>query len=334
MIQSSTLVAVTLLTAGLAMAQQAPPLAASSDWEPASVNRIVRLPGDQVRLGALLDESPASDFGRPTTNRDFIALLRPTFSLAVERQAKVSDIEFASYDARVLVPTYPIFGPPPPLITAGFSYTDLNATDALELPADLYDVSLGFSWMRPVTERWMVQFMFSTAFATDGKNESSDAWQFRGGVFGMYRPSPEWTWTVGAIALGRKDIPVVPAVGAIWQPRPTLRFDLTLPKPRIAVRLIDNGARQQWGYLGGGFNGGTWAYETVGGIGDQLTYRDWRFVLGWESTPTPQNGLPFTRGRKLAVEVGYVFGRDFEFETGRPDIKLDDTVMLRVAASF
>lgn len=45
-------------------------------------------------------------------------------------------------------------------------------------------------------------------------------------------------------------------------------------------------------------------------------------------------GMPFTRGRKLGVEVGYVFAREFEFETGRPDIKLDDTLMLRVSASF
>ena len=106
--------------------------------------------------------------------------------MAAEWQADASDVQLTSYDARVLVPT--IFGPPPPFITAGFSYTDLNATDALDLPTDLYDYSLGFAWIRPINERWMLRFMFSTALATDGKNNSSDAWQFRGGVFAMYRP--------------------------------------------------------------------------------------------------------------------------------------------------
>ena len=44
--------------------------------------------------------------------------------------------------------------------------------------------------------------------------------------------------------------------------------------------------------------------------------------------------MPFTRGRKLGVEIGYVFAREFEFETGLPDISLDNTLMLRATASF
>lgn len=84
------------------------------------------------------------------------------------------------------------------------------------------------------------------------------------------------TWIFGAIALGRNDIPVVPAVGVIWQPNPGLRFELTLPKPKIAFLLVDNGPRQQWAYLGAGLNGGTWAYQRAGGIDDQVTYGEQR----------------------------------------------------------
>jgi hypothetical protein len=43
--------------------------------------------------------------------------------------------------------------------------------------------------------------------------------------------------------------------------------------------------------------------------------------------------MPFTRGRKLGAEIGYVFGREFEFDE-RPDVGLDDTLMLRATASF
>ena len=142
MIRSSTFAAVVLYAACVAMAQESTPLADSRHWEPASITHIARLPGDQIPLGALLDEPPADDFDRPARPMDFAKLMRPTFSLTAEWQAEASDVELASYDARVLVPTYPIFGPPPPFITAGFSYTDLNATDALDLPTDLYDVSL------------------------------------------------------------------------------------------------------------------------------------------------------------------------------------------------
>lgn len=333
-IHSSIFVAVLLAAANVSMAQESALLADSNDREPASIAPISRLPGDQIPLGVLLEESPTDDFDRPAPPMNLAELMRPTFSFAAEWQAEASNIELASYDARVLVPTYPIFGPPPPFITAGFSYTDLNAADTLDLPADLYDYSLGFSWLRPINERWTLRFMFGTALATDGKNNSSDAWQFRGGAFAVYRPNPDWSWIVGALVLGRNDIPAVPAVGVIWQPNAALRFDLTLPKPRIAFRLMDNGPRQQWGYIGGGFNGGTWAYERVGGFDDQLTYRDWRLLLGWESTPALERGMPFTRGRKLGVELAYVFARQFEFETARSDIKLDDTFMLRVSGSF
>ena len=306
---------------------------ARSIFDRVSLANASRLPADQLPRGIYLEELPLAPTP-PTQSIDFTKLMRPTFDLAVEWQPQASDIELISYDARVSVPIYPIFGPPPPFINAGFSYVDLNAPDALDLPSDLYDYSLGFAWMRRINDRWMLRFMFSTALATDGKNNSSDAWQFRGGAFAMYRPNPQWTWIVGALALGRNDIPIVPAVGAIWQPNPALRFDLTFPKPKVAFLLRDNGPRQQWGYLGGGFSGGTWAYEQASGIDDQLTYRDWRIVIGWESTPTPEPGMPFTRGRKLGVEVGYAFAREFEFETARPDISLEDTLILRVSASF
>ena len=166
---------------------------------------VSRLPADQSPMGIYLNEVPPAPTP-PTQSIDFAKLMRPTFDLAVEWQAEASNIELTSYDARITVPTYPFFGPPPPFLNAGFSYSDLNAPDALDLPSDLYDYSLGFAWMRRINDRWMLRFMFSTALATDGKNNSSDAWQFRGGAFAMYRPNPQWTWIVGALALGRNDI--------------------------------------------------------------------------------------------------------------------------------
>jgi hypothetical protein len=261
-------------------------------------------------------------------------LMRPSFNFATEWQAKTGDVGLFTIDGTVRAPTYPIFGPPPPFFDVGFGYTNIDSPAAFDLPTDLYDISFGLSWMRRLNDRWLMRFMLGAAFATDGNNTSSDAWQFRGGVFGIYRRSPKISWLFGAIALGRNDLPVLPAVGLIYQPNDRLRFDVLMPKPRIAFRLVDNGARQQWGYFGAGLNGKTWAFENDQGVDDQLTYADWRFVLGWESIPTPEPGMPFTRGRKFAVEAGYVFSRDFEFESARPTIGLDDTLMLRVTASF
>ena len=180
----------------------------------------------------------------------------------------------------------------------------------------------------------MMRFMAGASFATDGNNTSSDAWRFRGGAFAIYNRNPEWIWTFGAIALGRNDLPVVPAVGVIHQPNPAIRFDLIMPRLRLAFLLVDRGTRQQWGYLGAALNGTTWGVERVDGMDDQLTYGDFRAVLGWESTPTPEFGMPFTRGRKLGIEIGYVFSRDFEWEQTGAKIQLDDTFMLRGSFSF
>ena len=261
-------------------------------------------------------------------------LMRPNFTLAAEWQGKSQGIGLAEYEARVSVPTYPVFGPPPPMIHLGFATTQLEAPGTALLPTDLMEADFGLAWMRPLSERWMVRVMAGASVATDGDNQSSDVWRFRGGAFAIYRRNPQWTWTFGAIALGRNDLPVLPAVGVIYQPNSRIRFDLLMPRPRIACLLVDNGARQQWGYLGMALNGTTWGVHRGGVAHDQLTYGDVRLAIGWEATPRPEPGLPFTRGRKFAAELGYVFSRDFEWESDGLKIPLDDALMLSASVSF
>jgi len=261
-------------------------------------------------------------------------LMKPIFSFEAELYGRTDDVELASYDGKIKFPTYPIFGPPPPFFSVGFGYTNINSPASFDLPSDLYESSIGVSWMRKRNERWMFRSMLGVANATDGDNNSSDSWQFRGGIFAIYTPCPEWTWTFGAIALGRNDIPVVPAIGLIYQPRPEVRYDLIFPRPRASFLLTDNGRRQNWGYVGGALNGGTWGYQRDSGLNDQLTYRSWQLVLGWESTPMQQPGMPFALGRKFGAEFGYAFGRQFEFESERADLELGDTIILRATISL
>ena len=261
-------------------------------------------------------------------------LMKPNFSLTAEVQGKANDIGLASYGAGVKLPTYPLFGPPPPLVNLGFGFTTIDGPIAAELPAELFETEVGLAWMRRFNERWMLRLMAGTSFATDGHNNSSDSWQFRGGVFGIYQRNPRWTWAFGAIALGRNDLPIVPAVGVIYQPHESLRLDLMMPRPRISCLLVDHGPRQQWGYIGAALNGTTWGVRRPDLTQDQLTYGDFRVVLGWESTPRPQAGMPFTRGRKVGVELGYVFSRDFEWESDGSTVSLDNALMLRGSVSF
>ncbi|MDH3718226.1 MAG: DUF6268 family outer membrane beta-barrel protein, partial [Planctomycetota bacterium] len=237
-------------------------------------------------------------------------------------------------DVGVRMATPPIFGPPPPFLKAGFSLTDIVAPAAADLPAELYDVSLGFDWMRPINDRWMMRLTFAPAYASDGKNNSSDAWQFRGAVLGIRQTGETLQLVVGAVASGRRDFPVFPGAGAIWKPSPDFRLDLVFPQPRASWRISDDGSRQQWLYVGGGISGGTWAYQRIAGLDEVLTYNEWRVLVGWQWVPAPKPGVALSIGHKVAVELGYVFGREFEFDSPAPDIQLDDTLLLRATFGF
>ena len=244
-----------------------------------------------------------------------------------------SESGLATAQANITVPLL-FVGTPPPLVKAGFAYTDLFAADRFGLPDDLYEYTIGLSRVRRINDSWTIRTMLGIGFATDGSNTSSDAWQFRGGAFGIYKRSENLSWTFGALATGRDDLPVIPAVGAVWMPNPNLRYDLTFPKPRVNFLLGEKGARQQWAYLGGGINGSTWGYEQSGSVDDRLTYKDVRIVVGVESRPTSSARMPFAIGRTFQAEIGYVFAREFEFEDETRFEELDDSFMVALTTKF
>ncbi|MEM7453488.1 MAG: DUF6268 family outer membrane beta-barrel protein [Planctomycetota bacterium] len=216
----------------------------------------------------------------------------------------------------------------------GFDYTDLFAATQAGLPQDLYEYSIGVSTVRRLNDRWTIRSILGVGFATDNMNTSSDAWQFRGGVFGIRQLNPEWQISVGAIALGRDDLPVVPAIGAVWTPSPDCRWDLILPDPKVNFLVADDGIRQQWVYLGGGFDGTTWGYESPVTGDDRLTYSDLRLVAGWKSTPWAAPGTPYVRGRKYNVEIGYSFSRDLEFNQEQTKIGLGNAFLFRAETTY
>ncbi|WP_166830844.1 DUF6268 family outer membrane beta-barrel protein [Thalassoroseus pseudoceratinae] len=319
--------------------QSQPAISQDSDDGSSSV-RLASLPTENT-----LEETlpPSSIEGQFATSGDLepprsvfsqLKRFRPLVNAEAEWLPSTGGFGISSYGAAIKVPMYPIFGPPPPLIQFRYERTDFQSPSELGLPDDVLDLVVGISWVRRINDRWTVRTMGSVAFASDGDNTSSDAWQFRGGAFAMYSRDPAWIWTVGVIALGRNDLPAVPAVGLIWQPSDSFKLDLILPRPRMNFLLLDGPSRQCWGYLGGGFSGGTWAFERGDGQHDQLTYGDWRLVVGVESVPRVVPGVPFQRGHKIGLEVGYSFARDLEFQSDRPTISLDDTALLQATISF
>lgn len=275
------------------------------------------------------DESPSSE--RPL---DFKSLMKPRFDSSAEWEPEVGGVGISSYDLSMKIPVYPIFGPPPPFLNFGYSYTQIDAPASLDLPQSLHEFSFGMSWMRPINEKWIARYTLNGVFASDMNNTSSTAWQMRGGMFAIYRPNETWNFAFGALATGQNEIPVLPVLGAIWQPRPSLKVDLMLPNPRISLLVSETEQRQHWAYVGGGFSGGRWAYQRANGLGERLNYREFRFVLGWESTPPKKPGSFGSSGTRWNAEVGYVFGRKFEFNNSVPDVKLENTLLLHSGISF
>ena len=223
---------------------------------------------------------------------------------------------------------------PPPMVNLGFNHTEFNFGNDFGLPPDLYELSIGLSGVRQLKDRWAVRSIVGVDFATDGDNRSSDAWQFRGGAFAIWDATDQLKLSFGAIALGRKDLPVVPALGAIWVPTDRCRLDLILPNPKVSYLLTDDGSRQNWIYTGVGLSGNTWGYENSAGVDQQLSYGDWRAVLGWESRPSAPANVPFVLGRKYSAELGYAFSRDLELDRDAADISLSSSFLLRFSTRY
>jgi len=281
------------------------------------------LPSEELRLPPNAESLP-----------DLKTLLRPRFDFSAEWEPESTGVEMISSDLNLKLPLYPVFGPPPPFLTATYSFTRINAPLDLDLPQDLHQFSLGMSWMRPLNEQWIIRTMLSGVFATDFQNTGSMAWQFRGGMFAIYRPNKQWDLAFGALATGQEDIPVLPVIGAVWQPSPSLKINLMLPNPRISFLLSDSSQRQQWAYFGAGMSGGNWAYNLRNGSPERLNYREWRLVVGWESTPSQTSRQFQSTGTSYVIEAGYVFGRKFELEHQAAEIKLDNTLLLHTGIQF
>ena len=75
-------------------------------------------------------------------------------------------------------------------------------------------------------------------------------------------------------------------------------------------------------------------YERASGVGERLSYRELRLVLGWESMPPRPPGAFRSSGTRLNAEIGYVFGREFEFDHSGGDISPEDALLLRTGISF
>ena len=126
---------------------------------------------------------------------------------------------------------------------------------------------------------------------------------------------------MGVVYLNRDDYNILPGVGLVWSPTENRRLELIFPRPRY-LQLWDFGPNfEDWWYISGEVGGGTWAVEHPIDSKDFLTLTDYRLIIGLERK---RNG-----GGKSFLEIGYVFGRKFEYRNDPSELDMDGTVMLR-----
>lgn len=192
----------------------------------------------------------------------------------------------------------------------------------VDTPENLYNVGVNFTWMKKLSDRWRLLAMVTPGVRSDFQTSEN---AFR--LFGLGTATYSWVpnkldVTLGAVYLDRDDIPLLPVIGFNWTPAPWWKIEMNFPRPRIARRIDKQGAcSETWVYTGVALGGNTWAVERANGADDELTLRDYRWVLGWEHL---RSG-----GRGLFFETGAAFGRVIEYESDGIERDLDDALFFR-----
>jgi hypothetical protein len=195
-----------------------------------------------------------------------------------------------------------------------------------DLPARMYDAEIEFRWVPRIGERWLFDIAASPGLHSDFENLDNNAFRVTGRFVGV------WTWrdkikvALGVIYLDRDDVPYLPVAGLIWTPNDDWNFELLCPRPRIARRISYTCDREDWLYLGGELGGGAWSFQRANFTQDVLITRDYRAFIGIERKRPGGAGAKF--------EAGWVFGREYEFDSDARTYEADSTAMLRGVIAY
>jgi len=217
----------------------------------------------------------------------------------------------------------------PLIITPGFQAWSLDGPQGPDMPARVYDAYLKFRTMRKLGQRWGMDLAVTPGWHSDFQTSNDAALRITGHGFLAY----DWPCArenvqvvMGFVYLDRNDVSWLPAAGLIWRINEDSRLEIIMPRPRYLRRICASECDEWWWYLAGEFGGGNWAIERADGSQDVASYRDWRVLMGWEHKVCDGFGSHF--------EIGYVFGRNIEYESATPDFEPDSTLMVRAGVTY
>lgn len=210
----------------------------------------------------------------------------------------------------------------PSLIT-GFGIHVLDGPVQTDMPPRLFDFSIGVGDRRLIRPNIGYDIVFRVGAFSDFEGSASDGVRYPSHAVTFSRLTPTNELVLGIDYLDRDDIRLLPVVGVIWSAAEWLKIEAVFPRPRVAARIQDTSI---WVYLAGELGGGTWAIERVNRVDDNATYRDLRFLLGWETLVSDSLSSSF--------EIGYVFDRKLSYSSHIGNYDPPDGFMLRMAARY
>lgn len=219
----------------------------------------------------------------------------------------------------------------PLLVTPRFGVHYLERPTTPDLPDRVYDASIEFRHLRRFGDGpWAMDVAVALGYYSDFEINDDQAFRVTGRGLAVYESSPHAKWVLGVAYLNRAGASVLPVAGVIYEPSSDIKWELIFPRPRVAWRLpggIPGCGDERWFYLGGEFGNGVWSIERpLTRTLDLMTYRDYRFLMGYERK--------LIGGLSRRFEFGYVFGRELEFDSATPDVRLDDTLFARVGLTY
>jgi hypothetical protein len=193
-------------------------------------------------------------------------------------------------------------------VTPSFRADWINASSAIEVPAELFDISLELFHTRRLNNRWKALAMVRPSHRSDFKTTENAVRVFGLGLF-IWDYIPErLSVNFGVVFPGRSDITALPALGLTWTPNSRKRFELQFPRTRLFHRLKKDGPNSElWSYVTLGIGGNTWAVTRTNGNPDEVALRDLRLTTGLEKIVSGGGGW--------FLETGLAVDRSIEYQS-------------------
>jgi hypothetical protein len=215
----------------------------------------------------------------------------------------------------------------PLLVTPEFENHYLDGPRSpVDLPSEIYDSSVQFRHMRRFSPRFAMDLAVTPGWHGDYDGNFSDGFRLPSRALGIWTWNPEVQLLLGVLYMDRNDVNWLPAGGVIWSPDNDSRYELIVPRPRIARRFYADYESEEWWYVSGELGGGTYAVQRESGAQDIVTLSDLRLIFGLERKTLC--------GFNRRLELGYVFARQIEYESDTPEFEPDDTVMVRLGGTY